>query len=227
LARALDEAALVAQKRDAAERAAALVASGMAVGLGSGSTAALAVEALARRVAEGSLVDVVAVPTSRATADLARARGLTLTDLERQPVLDLAIDGADEVDPDGGLLKGAGGALVREKIVARAARRFVVIVDETKTVDRLGRRHPLPVAVDAFGWSTHLKAVRDMGADPVLRRHASGRPYDTDDGHFILDCRFPDGIADPEAVARDLKSRTGVIDTGLFLGFRPEVIVGR
>ena len=227
MARALDDATLLAQKQDAAARAAALVESGMAVGLGSGSTALLAVEALARRVAEGALRDVVGIPTSRSTADFAQARGLTLTDLERRPVVDLAIDGADEVGPGGDLLKGAGGALVREKIVARAARRFVVAVDESKGVDRLGARHPLPVAVDPFGWSTHLQGLRGMGADPVLRRHASGRPYATDDGHFILDCRFPDGIADPEAVARELKSRAGVIETGLFLGFRPEVIVGR
>jgi ribose 5-phosphate isomerase A len=199
----------------------------MTVGLGSGSTALLAVEALARRVAEGSLADVVGIPTSRVTADFARARGLTLTDLERRPVVDLAIDGADEVAPDGGLLKGAGGALVREKIVASAALRFVVVVDESKRVDRLGERMPLPVAVDPFGWSTHLRGVRGMGADPLLRRHASGRPYSTDDGHFILDCRFPSGIEDPEAVARELKSRPGVIETGLFLGLRPEVIVGR
>jgi len=227
VARALDDATLVAQKRDAAARAAALVASGMTVGLGSGSTALLAVEALGRRVADGSLADVVGIPTSRATAEFARARGLTLTDLERRPVVDLAIDGADEVDADGGMLKGAGGALVREKIVARAARRFVVVVDESKGVDRLGRRHPLAVAVDPFGWSTHLQAVRGMGAEPVLRRQGSGRPYATDDGYFILDCRFPDGIVDPEAVERKLKSRPGVVDTGLFLGFRPEVIVGR
>lgn len=199
----------------------------MAVGLGSGSTALLALEAIARRLAGGSLADVVGVPTSRATSDLARALGLTLTDLERRPVLDLAIDGADEVGPGGGLLKGAGGALVREKIVARASRRFVVVVDESKRVDRLGQRHPLPVAVEPFGWTTHVEAVRGLGAEPVLRRDAAGRPYATDDGHFILDCRFPNGIADAEAVARELKSRPGVIDTGLFLGFSPEVIVGR
>jgi ribose 5-phosphate isomerase A len=227
LARALDDATRLAQRRDAAARAAALVSSGMAVGLGSGSTALLAVEALARRLAEGALTGVVGIPTSRATERVARERGLTLVDLEQRPVVDLAIDGADEVAPDGGLLKGAGGALVREKIVARASRRFVVVVDESKRVDRLGRRHPLPLAVDPFGWSTHVEAVRGLGAEPVLRRDAAGRPYATDDGHFILDCRFPNGIAEPEAVARELKSRPGVIDTGLFLGFSPEVIVGR
>lgn len=227
MARALDEAELLAEKRDAAARAAALVRPGMVVGLGSGSTARLAVEEIARLVAEGTLRDVVGVPTSRATADLARARGLPLADLERRPVVDLAIDGADEVAPNGDLLKGAGGALVREKIVAAASRRLVIVVDEGKRVDRLGRRHPLPLAVTAFGWSTHVAAVRDLGGEAVLRRDAAGRPYATDEGLLILDCRFPDGIPDPGAVAGALRPRPGVVETGLFLGFAPEVIVGR
>ena len=227
MARALGEARLLAEKRDAAARAAALVRPGMVVGLGSGSTARLAVEEIARLAAEGSLRDVVGVPTSRATADLARARGLRLTDLERHPVVDLAIDGADEVAPNGDLLKGAGGALVREMIVAAASRRLVIVVDESKRVDRLGRRNPLPVAVVPFGWSTHAAAVRDLGGEAVLRRDETGRPYATDEGHLILDCRFPGAIADPEAVARALKLRPGVVETGLFLGLAPEVIVGR
>jgi ribose 5-phosphate isomerase A len=227
VAPALGEAEVLAQKRDAAVRAAALVRPGMVVGLGSGSSALLAVEEIARRLAAGSLRGVVAVPTSRATALLAQARGVPLTDLEQHPVVDLTIDGADEVSPDGDLLKGAGGALLREKIVAQASRRLVIVVDETKRVDRLGRRHPLPVVVIAFGWSTHAAAVRGLGAEPVLRRDAAGAPYVTDDGHSILDCRFADGIADPAAVERALKSRAGVVETGLFLGLSPEVIVGR
>jgi ribose 5-phosphate isomerase A len=227
VARALDEALLLAQKRDAAVRAAGLVRPDMVVGLGSGSTARLAVEEIARRVTAGALPGVVGVPTSRATAELARALGLTLTELDERPVLDLAIDGADEIGPGGDLLKGAGGALVREKIVAAAARRLVIVVDAGKRVDRLGERHPLPVAVEAFGWSTHLTAVRGLGAEPALRRDDAGRPYTTDDGHYILDCRFPGGIPDPEVVARALGARAGVVETGLFLGFSPEVIVGR
>jgi ribose 5-phosphate isomerase A len=199
----------------------------MVVGLGSGSTARLAVEEIARRVSEGGLRDVVGVPTSRATAELARDRGLPLADLEQRPVVDLTVDGADEVTPGGGLLKGAGGALVREKIVARASRRLVIVVDDSKRVDRLGERHPLPLAVIPFGWSTHVPAVRALGAEPVLRRDAEGRPYLTDEGLFILDCRFPAAIADPAAVERALRSRPGVVETGLFLGFSPEVIVGR
>ena len=227
MARALDGPALLARKRDAAARAAALVRPGMVVGLGSGTTASLAVLEIARRAAEGGLRDVVGVPTSRATAELARDRGLPLADLEQRPVLDLTNDGADEVTPGGDLLKGAGGALVREKIVARASRRLVIVVDDSKRVDRLGERQPLAVAVVPFGWSTHVEAVRALGGEPVLRRDAEGRPYRTDEGLFILDCRFPAAIADPAAAERTLRSRPGVVETGLFLGFSPEVIVGR
>ena len=227
MARALDEEEVLAQKRDAAVRAVDLVRPGMVVGLGSGSTARLVLEEIARRLRDGSVRDVVGVPTSLATAELARAHGLPLADLDERPVVDLTIDGADEVVPAGHLLKGAGGALVREKIVAAASRRLVIVVDESKRVDRLGRRYPLPVAVTAFGWSTHLDAVRAVGGEPALRRDAAGRPYATDEGLYILDCRFPDGIAEPAAVERTLKARPGVVDTGLFLGFAPEVIVGR
>lgn len=227
MAPALDEAEVEAEKRDAAVRAAALVRPGMVVGLGSGSTALLAVEEIARRLVAGALRDVVGVPTSRATADLARARGIPLTGLERHPMVDLTIDGADEVGPGGDLLKGAGGALLREKIVAAASRRLVIVVDETKRVERLGTRSALPVEVAAFGWSIHEAAVRGLGGEPVLRKDAAGRPYETDEGHFILDCRFPGGIADARAVDRALKARPGVVETGLFLGFSPEVIVGR
>jgi ribose 5-phosphate isomerase A len=227
VAPALDEPEVLAQKRDAAARAAALVRPGMVVGLGSGTTALLAVEEIARRLASGALRAVVGVPTSRATAEWAQARGIPLTDLERHPLVDLTIDGADEVSPEGDLLKGAGGALLREKIVARASRRLAIVVDESKRVDRLGRRHPLPVEVVAFGWSTHAAAARALGAEPVLRRDGAGAPYTTDEGHLILDCRFPDGIGDAAAVERALKSRAGVVETGLFLGLSPEVIVGR
>jgi ribose 5-phosphate isomerase A len=199
----------------------------MVLGLGSGSTAGLVLEELARRLADGRLRDVVGVPTSLATAELARALGVPLADLDERPVLDLTIDGADEVGPAGQLLKGGGGALVREKIVAAASRRLVIVVDESKQVDRIARRHPLPVAVTSFGWSTHLDAVRALGGEPALRRDAARRPYATDEGLYILDCRFPAGIAEPAAAAGTLKARPGVVETGLFLGFAPEVIVGR
>lgn len=213
------------QKRAAAARALEFVRPGMRLGLGSGSTAKHFVELLAERVRAG--LDVIAVPTSEATRADAERLGVPLTSLDETPELDLTVDGADEIGPDLSLIKGGGGALLREKIVARAARRLVIVIDEGKRVDRLGRRHPLPVLVAPFGWSTHAAAVRDLGGEAALRREAAGGPYVTDDGNWILDCRFPGAIADPAAVDRALRSRAGVVETGLFLGLSPEVIVGR
>lgn len=214
-------------KRDAAVRAAALVESGMALGLGTGSTSALMVEEIGRRLREGTLRDVCGVPSSRATEELARAAGIRLLTLEERPVLDLALDGADEVTPDGAMLKGGGGALLREKIVAAHARRVVIMVDPSKLVRRLGTRAPLPVEVATFGWSTHLEPLRALGGHPVLRADATGAPYRTDEGHFILDVGFANGIADPAWLEPRVRLRPGVVETGLFLGFAPEVVVGR
>lgn len=198
----------------------------MIVGLGTGSTAWFAVEEIGRRLAAGELRDVAGVPTSRATRDHAAALGIPLTTLEEHPQVDLTIDGADEVDPQGNLIKGHGGALLWEKIVAAASRRLVIVVDPSKRVSRLGTTRALPVEVVAFGWNTHEAAIRALGAAPVLRRTPSGGPVVTDEGHYIVDCSFPGGIPDLEAVEQALKRRPGVVETGLFLGFRPEVIVG-
>jgi ribose 5-phosphate isomerase A len=214
-------------KRDAAERAVERVGSGMVLGLGSGSTAAYAVEAIGRRVAAGRLHDIVGIPTSRETQDLARKWGIPLTTLDDHAVVDVTIDGADEVDPAGNLIKGGGGALLWEKIVAAATRTYIIIVDGSKLVERLGERFALPVEVMPFGWRTHLAAIRDLGAEPGLRTRADGEPYLTDGGHYLLDCRFAGGIADPGAVDAALHARPGVVETGLFLGMRPQVIVGR
>ncbi len=214
-------------KRDAAERAVERVASGMVVGLGTGSTAAYAVEAIGRLLAEGTLRDIVGIPTSRETASLARGLGIPLTTLEEHPTVDLTIDGADEVDPAGNMIKGGGGAFLWEKIVAAVTRRYVIIVDESKLVDRLGERSALPVEVMPFGWRTHVDLIRGLGAEPHRREGADGTPFATDGGHFILDCRFHDAIADPHEAERLLHSRPGVVGTGLFLDMRPEVIVGR
>lgn len=213
-------------KRRAAELAVDRVESGMVIGLGTGSTAGLAVEELGRRLATGALRNVLGVATSRATARLAAASGVPLTRLDDRPVLDLAIDGADEVDPEGRLVKGAGGALLWEKIVARAATRFVVAVDRSKLVDRLGRRAPVPVEVVPFGWVTHVEPIRFLGAEPVLRMGQEGTPFRTDEGHFIIDARFPEGLPDPERIERVLRRRAGIVETGLFLDFEPEVVVG-
>jgi ribose 5-phosphate isomerase A len=216
-----------AAKRQAAIEAASRVRSGMVVGLGTGSTAAFAVAEIARRLQAGEIASIVGIPTSVATQRQAEAAGIPLTTLEEHPVVDLTIDGADEVDPQGQMIKGLGGALLREKMVATASRRMVVIVDGSKLVERLGTRAPLPVEVVTFASGAHAAAIRGLGAEPVLRRTAAGDPYRTDEGHYLLDCRFPDGIGDPHAVQTALRARPGVVETGLFLDLRPEVIVGR
>jgi ribose 5-phosphate isomerase A len=214
-----------AQKERAAEAAAAVVSSGQLLGLGSGSTAALVLEALARRLATGEISDVAGVPTSLETADLAATLGIPLVGLEVNPVLDLAIDGADEVDPELNVIKGRGGALLREKIVACASRRFVVVVDESKLVDRLGVWAPVPVEVLPFGWRFVADQVERLGAAASLRE-SDGTVVETDQGNYVLDCAF-DGMDDPAALARRLASIPGVLGHGLFVAMADEVIVGR
>ena len=213
-------------KQMAAERGASLVESGMVLGLGSGTTATLAVQAIGRRLREGSLRNVVGVPSSSAIAAVARESGVPLTTLDEHPVLDLDLDGADEVDPDLNLIKGLGGALLWEKVVATASRRVVIFVDESKLVDRLGTKAPLPVEVIPFGWRTHVRFVESLGGKPELRTNPDGRPFVTDEGNYILHCRF-EGIADPESLELHLRKRAGIVGTGLFLGIAHEVIIGR
>jgi ribose 5-phosphate isomerase A len=213
---------------DAARRAVDLVRDGMLLGLGSGVTAGAAVREIGRRLAAGRLSGITGIPTSNATRDLAREAGIPLTDLSADRPIDLTIDGADEVSPAGDLIKGLGGALLREKIVAVHSRRLVIVVDQAKLVRRLGERTPLPIVVVPFGWSTHLRFLRELGADPVLRtRREEVVPFVTDDGHYMLDASFPGGIEDPPSLAEVLARRTGVVETGLFLGMAPEVVVGR
>lgn len=213
------------RKRAAAEAAVALVEDGMVVGLGTGSTAAFALEALAARVAKG--LRVAGVPTSAATAALARRLGVPLTGFAAHRRLDLAIDGADEVERGTlDLIKGLGGALLHEKIVAAASRRFVVIADGTKLVDRLGEHAPLPVEIVPFGMEATLERLTDAGLAPALRRTGdSGEPFRTDGGHAIADCRTGT-IADPAALDRRLRAMVGVVDSGLFIGMAAEAFVG-
>lgn len=218
-------------KRQAAEAAVAELEDGMVLGLGTGSTAALAVEALAVRTRRG--LRVVGVPTSERTAAQAASLGIPLADLGDRPRLDLTIDGADEVHTGTlDLIKGLGGALLREKIVAASGPRMTVIVDESKLVDALGARVRLPVEVVRFGWQATVQRLRDAGADPVLRGGPDD-PYVTDGGNHIADCRFPgagpdsrDGIPDPAALHARLKALVGVVETGLFIGMASRVIVG-
>lgn len=212
-------------KRAAAERAATLVTSDTVIGLGTGSTVRPLLEAIAARLAGGALVNVTGVPTSEDTAARCRGLGIPLASLDEHPHLALCIDGADEIGPDLALIKGLGGALLREKIVARAAKRFVVIADESKRVRRLGTRAPVPVEVVPFAWSTHGSFFRDLGAEPVLRRSDGGEPYVTDGGHYIVDLRFARGISDPAALARALDKRPGIVEHGLFLRMATMAIV--
>ncbi len=211
-------------KRMAGEAAAGLFESGMVVGLGSGSTAAYLVRALAQRLKEGLRI-VGAVPSSNATAALAAQLGIPLTDLDTHPELDIAIDGADEIDPRLFLVKGGGGALLREKIVAAAARRFVVIADATKRVERLGLLMPLPVETIPFAVTPVRKRLENLGAS-VQVRHVADRVFITDNGNVILDCSFPGGIADPVDLDSRVKRIVGVVETGLFLYMAEQAIIG-
>ncbi|HEU4326896.1 MAG TPA: ribose-5-phosphate isomerase RpiA [Roseiflexaceae bacterium] len=206
-----------ALKEQAAERALDLVADGMVLGLGTGSTARYVVLGLGRRLREGRLRDIVGVPTSEATAALAREQGVPLATLEQQPALDLAIDGADEIDPQLNLIKGLGGALLREKVVVASSRRFAVVADRSKLVTRLGERAPVPVEVVAFALAPVRRRLVDLGATPALRRAPDGSTYQTDQGNPILDCRF-DRIDDPAALDQALHAIPGVVEHGLFLG---------
>jgi ribose 5-phosphate isomerase A len=214
-----------ALKRAAAAAALERVESGMRVGLGSGSTVLHFLELLGERLRDGTLAGVVGVPTSIQTADRAHAAGIPLGALHEVAPLDVTVDGADEIDPRLDLIKGLGGALLREKIVAAASRRFVVIADAGKKVARLGARSPLPVEVAAFAWQIHVPFLESLGALPRLRAHADGSPVPTDNGNYVIDCRFPDGVPDPAALDAHLQQRPGVIETGLFLGMASEAIV--
>jgi len=214
-----------ALKRRAAESAAAWIEEGMVLGLGTGSTVLHLLDVLGEGLKEGRWRSLTGVPTSAATERLARERGIPLSTLEETPELDLTLDGADEVDPGLQLIKGLGAALLREKIVARASRSLVVLVDEGKLVRRLGEKAPLPVEVDPFGWSLHLATIEELGAVPSLRREADGQPVRTDGGHYVIDCRFGDGIPDAAAVEQALRERPGVITTGLFLSEATAAVV--
>ncbi len=210
-------------KKIAGEKATEYVRSGMALGLGTGSTVRYFVERLGELVGEG--LDIVGVPTSKRTEDLARKVGIPMTTLEETPALDLAVDGADEVDPDLNLIKGMGGALLREKIVASSCREFMVIADESKLVDRLGTKSPLPVEVTQFGWTSVKEWISKLGCVPNIRI-IEGSPYLTDNHNYLLECEFK-GIDDPYGLDVKLHTLPGVVETGLFLDLTCKAIIGR
>jgi ribose 5-phosphate isomerase A len=212
-------------KQQAASEALEFVQSGMVLGLGTGSTTWYFVEILGERLKSGALQGIVGVPTSEKTAAQARDLGIPLSDLSKHPRLDLAVDGADEVDPNLNLIKGLGRALLREKVVEIHAERFVVIVDESKLVPRLGTRGPLPVEIVPFQAKAHVRWLNSLDCRAELWLEEDGSLAVTDNGNYLVRCWFRDGIDDPCALARALADRPGIVEHGLFLDMASAVVV--
>ena len=211
-------------KERAGEAALALVRSGMVVGLGTGSTAECFIQSLGRALADGRLRDIRGVPTSNQSQRLAQKLGIPIVTLADVPATDVTFDGADEIDPNLDLIKGLGGALLREKIVAQNSRRLVIVADGTKRVQRLGTKAPLPVEVVPFCHEAHEAFFRKLGANPTLRRNNDGGVFITDNGNYIYDCRF-DGIDNPASLEHALLHRAGVVECGLFLELAQAALV--
>ncbi|WP_031459739.1 ribose-5-phosphate isomerase RpiA [Chloroflexus sp. MS-G] len=211
-------------KAMAAAAAVALVQPGMVVGLGFGSTAAYATRLIGERLRQGELYDIVGVPCAEGTALLARDVGIPLTTLDEVNTVDLTIDGADEVDPHLALIKGGGGALLREKMVAQASSRVAIIVDESKLSPALGSRFALPVEIVDFGQRATARWLEAQGGTVRLRLRADGQPFRTDQGHLILDWACGP-IADPAALAERLAARAGIVEHGLFIGLATDLFV--
>src|SRR6202167_3652906 len=209
------------EKAAAARKSLEYVKDGMVVGLGSGSTATFAIEFLGEQVREG--LKIRGIPTSRASGDLARSLNIPLTSFDEVAYTDVTIDGADEVAPGLALIKGGGGALLHEKIVAASSRRLVIVADEHKLVERLGR-FPLPVEVIPFAASPVKKRLEEIGGHPAVGAGRRGSPYITDEVTYIFDCHYGD-ILDPAAVAHTIKSMTGVVEHGLFLGLASVAVI--
>ena len=212
-------------KQQAARHALSHIESGMAIGLGTGSTTAFFIDLLAQRLRSGRLRGIRAVPTSDRTAERARELGIPLTTLSDAPRLDVAVDGADEVDPDLNLIKGLGRALLREKVVEIQADRFLVLVDESKLVGRLGSKGPLPVEILPFQAAAHVRWLNTLGCRAELWLEEDGSPVITDNGNYLARCWFHDGITDCHALARTLADRPGILEHGLFLDMASSVIV--
>src|SRR5919109_1600848 len=211
------------EKQQAADRAVEYVQSGMVVGLGAGSTAILATRRIGQLLREGKLRDIIGFPCSSLVEAEARALGIPIT-LDPQGPIDLTIDGADEVDPELNLIKGGGGALLHEKIVAQASLREIIVVDESKLSPSLGTHWPLPVEVVPFGAHSQRHFLSSLGAHVTVRQQHDGTPFRTDQGNLILDCAFGP-IRQPAELAAKLDARTGIVEHGLFIGLATEVIV--
>src|SRR6202166_4489800 len=212
------------EKQIAAGSAAELGKNGMVIGLGSGSTAEIAIRILGEKVKNG--LQIIGVPTSRKSEEIARALGMRLATLEDYPALDLTIDGADEVELGSlDLIKGRGGALLREKIVASSSQQLIIVVDKSKIVNKLGSRREVPVEIVSFGWPSTAHRLEKLGWKPVLRTGPDRVPFVTDGGHYIVDCSFEKGIS-IQSRAAQLHDTVGVVEHGMFLGMTTEVHVG-
>lgn len=211
-------------KEQAAVHGATFVESGMVVGLGHGSTALVALQKLAERLRAGEVMDIVGIPCSRFIEGEAIKLGVPLTTLDEHPTIHLTLDGADEVDPQLNLIKGGGGALLREKIVAQSSQREIILVDESKLSPALGTHWPVPVEVVPFGWKTQVVFLQSLGARVALREDDDGKPFITDHGNYILDSQFGP-LEDPVGLAAKLNARVGIVEHGLFLGLATELIV--
>ena len=212
-------------KRRAAEAALKFLENGMVVGLGTGSTADEFLQALGAALREGRIKDIRGVPTSERSEQRAVELGIPLIKLAEYSRPDVTVDGADEIAPGLDLIKGLGGALLREKIVAQNSARLVIIADAGKTVDKLGTRSPLPVEVTQFAHEIQADFLRSLGANPTLRRKPDGAVMVTDNHNYIYDCRFPGGIDKPGEVEAALRSRAGIVESGLFLGIASVALI--
>ena len=214
-------------KKEAGEQAAAYVESGMVVGLGTGSTAVHAVRAIGQMLGNGRLHNILGIPTSEETRREAERLGIPLTNFDENPVIDLTIDGADEIDPNFNLIKGLGAALLREKIVATASKQMIVVIDNRKVVDKLGTRAPVPVEVIPFARQPVAAYLKSLGARPVLRldRETGQNPVITDENNIILDCWFDGGLDNPVEMGRAIRSQPGVVEHGLFFNLATRAVV--
>jgi ribose 5-phosphate isomerase A len=211
-------------KQRAGEAALQYVRDGMVIGLGTGSTAKFFIQAVGSALRTGSLRDVRGVPTSVYSERLARESGLPVVTFSQIQKIDITVDGADEVTADLMLIKGLGGALLREKLVAQNSQRLIIIVDQSKLVEKLGTRTALPVEVTPFGHEANARFLETLDCTPVLRRHPDGAIFMTDNNNYILDCRFP-VIPDPRGLDRKLADRAGIVESGLFLDMADAAII--
>ena len=211
------------KKQLAAEAAVEMIEDGMVVGLGTGSTSSIAIDLIGKKVSEG--LNILGVPTSKASEDQASSLGIPLTSLSTHPSIDVAIDGADEVSPSLDLIKGLGGALVREKIVENQSKKLVIIIDDSKLVSQLGIC-PLPVEVIFFGHEATSTSLADLGCTPVLRMDGD-KPFISDNGNVIYHCTFPNTISNPSNLALEIEEIPGVVTSGLFVNMADIVLVGR